>query len=1636
MHSTEGSRRSHRRRPDLNINTLAATPKSSSQQNRRAATPTSPPQRKPPIPSRNRPPVSSRALKVQPQSSAASSSGRDRDRDRDRDTDRDRDFGESFLDNDTPTDTMANKENEPGLGMDFSMKSPVNYRDSHDLSLPARQVTRDSLVTNMLMSLDKFSLSQIDTPSTPMSPFDNDNEAAYGSSMPMGMSVSMGGEEVRTMSGISGHGNARAGRGMHSSSSYNNFHGNQNVNGHGYSYSSDLEGTDDAASRISSQFSRGRRSNSSSGFQSSLGRINSLNMRETSSGSQRANTVGPGPGTGPGSGTSGGRPLHSRGGKTSKSSSTNSFDPGYAQVLSSQRITHGIGRRSTSFDYGHSSKPVHHSINNSSNDRDWNIEFSNNSLFNGDYEVAPTPTIPGGPRRSAAAKLTPAPPPLPKDHDHSDRKKSLKSRPVSRAPSRPPPSKPRQYDMPPHAPIADLDSAPAPNVGYEKSKTRDPPAVAPASAPQAKERPGFFRKIFGGSSKNVSSALEPPSSTPVSATSAETIERQNSGKTSQHIASQMKATSAPPSRDSQHSQPQHVIQKKSSFFRRRKKSIAEPPPMPQPPVTVVSPPAPAPAPAPKAMDLDLERTMTMAIEPSQHSPVSSLRQVMNPFLRGSNPATPSGLLPPKFEREYVSPEYDVEDDGEYERRRKSRGFSPEYDPSPNATIRTVKSVSALNVRNRDSAMAGSSRRSRNLESPNREPPQATDSRPVLTRDATSFFEDGSDTDGDKSLNPPITERSPARSPTLLSPADSKGLPGGFPTPPSTTPRDSPRPTPTPELKDINEESSFKEATSPSLVLQHHISNEEGKHRPDSLGLPIQTQFTNSPGKPSGSNREIYRSRSAATLPSVKIDSPKMTGSPLDEPEITVGEPTEDDLSKARRIFDGNEDFIQRERAAAWMGEEGLVRQRTLRAYIELYDFNEKSVLTGLREICDRLILRAETQQIDRILVAFSNRWCECNPNHGFKAMDVIHTMCYSIMLLNTDLHMADIEQKMTRSQFVKNTMTTVKAALADTDPDAFERPSILPGKNGLLSPSETESPAPEQERKNWRQSFIPPRSDSRLGDCGDVEHDSCGPLVKSLFHGNMRQWEAQMELVLKDIYNSIRDDSLPLFGGAPEAPRPHQQGGLSVMNMLKRTPSVLSKAPSESASMTRGRMDGQNGGRWSSKSRSRPRIGTAGGFSSSRTSFEDGNSMWSPTVSSATWSRYSLGRTQTSPSMDSLGSHFLRGDYQQSIGFANALSQAIIREDHQLETTRSVVSDEINGAALLDDESLELMGPPWVKEGIVIHKHHLDGIDKKAKDRNWSEVFVVIQKGQMSLFSFSTKSMRHKARSGRKQAPGAVVGGGNWQDNATNMGTFSLRQTLASALPPPGYSKTRPNVWALSLPTGAVHLFQVGTPEISKEFVLTVNYWSARLSTHPLVGGISNIEYGWSDACINNALVTAIANDNPLPPRPGSAAAGRTSMHSRTRSRQSSLRSSFEMGGSGPQTKLPGDRIHIAEWTPPAQSMRPSNFSEGEQLETLLHYVKGIEEELQKHNQLRSPMLLAFTPRGNNATKAMANWEKKSAYLLREIVKFTTYVDCLQFADTRRKEIYDEREVARRAARGENEDDDEIHDGNDDTIRS
>ena len=572
---------------------------------------------------------------------------------------------------------------------------------------------------------------------------------------------------------------------------------------------------------------------------------------------------------------------------------------------------------------------------------------------------------------------------------------------------------------------------------------------------------------------------------------------------------------------------------------------------------------------------------------------------------------------------------------------------------------------------------------------------------------------------------------------------------------------------------------------------------------------------------------------------------------------------------------------------------------------------------------------------------------------------------------------------MTRSQFLKNILPTVRRVVNDAAPHAFtnSRTSTMPTSRPWVELSSSPAKPPEVPTEG-RRSFEAQRPTYKLSarpsdqatyttnqPHSQVDFSSSagetGPLVKSPFYGKLSTWENQIEVILKDFYASIRQQPLPLHGNeakellTPETTQTTNGMPLMSSSMLRRTPSVLSKAGSESVSYTRGRgNDGRLGtGRWQSKTRSRPRLFPASTVASSRrSSFDEQSSVTSPSVTSG-WSRFSsFGRTQTSLSVESFSSHFPQAEYQQSIGFANALSQAIIREEHPTLGD----AESLRAAPLLEDESLELEGAPWAKEGILKHKHHLEAADKRAKDRNWVESFAVIEKGQMRLFSFSTsaKSLRQKAKMQKFAGPDAPVGGGNWADNAELLGSFVLRQTIASALPPPGYSKARPHVWALSLPTGAVHLFQVGTPEIVKEFVTTANYWSARLSKEPLVGAISNIEYGWGDAVINTALLARNHTENTPLPSSGTNATARPSLQSSIRS----ARSSTDQGiGSSLRPKLPGDKIVVNEWGPPQASMVPSALMEVDQLKALTSYVKKIEDELQRHNELRGPMLLAVS---------------------------------------------------------------------------
>ncbi len=1208
----------------------------------------------------------------------------------------------------------------------------------------------------------------------------------------------------------------------------------------------------------------------------------------------------------------------SSGGKSEHSSNSSSIDLGHLASMTGRLGAPG-NRRSRSFDFG-------------SRQRD--IRINKPAVANDGQ--APTPVIFSGPE---AQKTEPDSPLVRKNSAKSSKSAYVKK-------GRPPigGTNTARTDSVPQLPS--MKSIPSFQATDHK------PGMVSTNEPIAAPRPGFFRRVFGSKNPTVEPQSAPNVLTKSYHGRATPVQDEPSltpatppGKPQRPV--RRTSTDASANKENYPA----LTKKSSAFFRRRKKSISNtvPPPLP----------------------LTLGAELKTENEPvNGTSPVSSLRAFMGPYLADPPPSAtghghPHGHARTNSMQGFYTPNlpppaFGISSQGA---ARPKAGHSRNESHGSNKSNKTMRSgvrlPSNLRIPHQDSFLADSS----SVEEPVKRSP----------------FDSHSDQERSDLRN-----RNSVSDLKLEHTASASSLPSPLSNPRSVTTRQgswiSDKASPT---------SSYIVIPSASTDVEQGAKSFSAR-RQNTLEIPRKPV----PRSPFASTSDVSDDyRSAPSTPLI-IETPDgdMAGSMPSFNSLVTADPLEevqDHTMKAQQIFDHTDDELDPSSAGQWLG--GADRDGVRKAYMELFDWKNQDILDSLRRLCDNVVLKGESQVLDRVISAFAQRWCECNPSHNFRSSgkafrslasehllmgpDVVHQIVYAILLLNTDLHVADIAQKMTKGQFVRNTMNSIKRDLERSGTD-----------------------------KNVRSARRTNTSSNNDASAGvSAEHSGHGETATSealdAVTGVNRGWEVQIESVLRSFYSSISQEPLPLFG-APIEPNAHLNQSSNFLtigsNMLRRTPSVLSKAQSDTK---RSRFGGDSksiageskslGARFITKTRSRPRLPSAPGFNSSRTSIDE-SSAWSPSMSS-TWSKVSLGKTLTSMSVDSFGTEATHADYQSSIGFANALSQAIIRED-QLDLP---IEDGPKAGSLLDDESLELCGAPWAKEGILKHKCHLEGVDKRSKDRNWNDCFAVVEKGYMRLFSFSmtAKSLRNKARAPKP----AVVGGGNWQDNAEELWKFTLRHTIASSLPPPGYSKARPYVWALSLPTGAVHLFSVGTPDIVREFVSTANFWSARLSKEPMMGGISNMEYGWSDIIVNRSLG---APENP---------SGRTGVISPRPSTQMSMRSSIDHVG-GVRPKLPGDKIHINDWSPPQQSMFASQLMEVDQLRALQTYVANVEEELQKHNDLRSLMLLAFTTKHPNSNKAMSNWERKSSYLLREIVKFRTYIDTLQSSQLTKEKVYRTRE--------------------------
>ncbi|KAJ7988189.1 hypothetical protein DPEC_G00321030 [Dallia pectoralis] len=120
---------------------------------------------------------------------------------------------------------------------------------------------------------------------------------------------------------------------------------------------------------------------------------------------------------------------------------------------------------------------------------------------------------------------------------------------------------------------------------------------------------------------------------------------------------------------------------------------------------------------------------------------------------------------------------------------------------------------------------------------------------------------------------------------------------------------------------------------------------------------------------------------------------------------------------ARRLY--HLEGFRRSDVAKHLGKNNDFSKMVAEEYLTFFDFAGMTLDQSLRSFLKAFALMGETQERERVLIHFSNRYCQCNPT-VVSSQDGAHCLTCALMLLNTDLHGHNIGKKMTCQEFITN----------------------------------------------------------------------------------------------------------------------------------------------------------------------------------------------------------------------------------------------------------------------------------------------------------------------------------------------------------------------------------------------------------------------------------------------------------------------------------------------------------------------------------------------------------------------------------------------------------------------------------------
>ncbi|XP_027733860.1 PH and SEC7 domain-containing protein 1 isoform X2 [Empidonax traillii] len=143
---------------------------------------------------------------------------------------------------------------------------------------------------------------------------------------------------------------------------------------------------------------------------------------------------------------------------------------------------------------------------------------------------------------------------------------------------------------------------------------------------------------------------------------------------------------------------------------------------------------------------------------------------------------------------------------------------------------------------------------------------------------------------------------------------------------------------------------------------------------------------------------------------------------------------------AKRLY--NLDGFKKADVARHLGKNNEFSRMVAGEYLKFFVFTGMSLDQALRSFLKELALMGETQERERVLAHFSQRYYECNPN-AIPSEDGAHTLTCALMLLNTDLHghalYGSIKNEKLQWAIDEEELRKSLSELADPNPKSIKR---------------------------------------------------------------------------------------------------------------------------------------------------------------------------------------------------------------------------------------------------------------------------------------------------------------------------------------------------------------------------------------------------------------------------------------------------------------------------------------------------------------------------------------------------------------------------------------------------------------------